>query len=95
MSQDIHEILAEPGDSVTVDQPVARLYDGNLRAAAATAQQEIKREIANLEAAQARLALLRAQPTPEELTIAESRVEQARINLTAPATGPQTRSGTL
>lgn len=83
MSQDIHEILAEPGDSVTAGQPVARLYDGNLRAAAATAEQEIKREIANLEAAQARLALLRAQPTPEELKIAESRVEQARINLTA------------
>jgi len=83
MSQDIHEILAEPGDSVTAGQPVARLYDGNLRAVAATAEQEIKREIANLEAAQARLALLRAQPTPEELKIAESRVEQARINLTA------------
>jgi multidrug resistance efflux pump len=83
MSQDIHEILAEPGDSVTAGQPVARLYDGDLRAAAATAEQEIKREMANLEAAQARLALLRAQPTPEEIKIAESRVEQARINLTA------------
>ncbi len=83
MSQDIHEILAEPGDSVTAGQPVARLYDGDLRAAAATAEQEIKREKANLEAAQARLALLRAQPTPEEIKIAESRVEQARINLTA------------
>ena len=83
MSQDIHEILAEPGDSVIAGQPVARLYDGNLRAVAATSEQEIKREIANLEAAQARLALLRAQPTPEELKIAESRVEQARINLTA------------
>ena len=83
MSQDIHEILVGPGDSVTVDQPVARLYDGDLRAAATTAEQEIKREMANLEAAQARLALLRAQPNPEEIKIAESRVEQARINLTA------------
>ena len=83
MSQDIHEILVGPGDSVTAGQPVARLYDGDLRAAAATAEQEIKREKANLEAAQARLALLRAQPTPEEIKIAESRVEQARINLTA------------
>ena len=83
MSQDIHEILVGPGDSVAVGQPVARLYDGDLRAAAATAEQEIKREKANLEAAQARLALLRAQPTPEEIKIAESRVEQARINLTA------------
>ena len=83
MSQDIHEILVGPGDSVTVNQPVAQLYDGNLRAAATTAEQEIKREMANLEAAQARLALLRAQPNPEEIKIAESRVEQARINLTA------------
>lgn len=83
MSQDIHEILVGPGDSVTVDQPVARLYDGDLRATVATTEQEIKREMANLEAAQARLALLRAQPTLEELKIAESRVEQTRINLTA------------
>ncbi len=83
MSRVLHETLAEPGDSVTVGQPVARLYDGDLRAAATTAEQEIKREMANLEAARARLALLRAQPTPEELKIAESRVEQARISLKA------------
>ncbi len=83
MSQDIHEIFVEPGDSVIAGQPVAQLYDGDLRAAEANAEQEIRREIANLEAAQARLTLLREQPTPEALKIAESRVEQARINLTA------------
>lgn len=83
MSRVLHEVFVEPGDSVTVGQPVAQLYDGDLKATATTAEQEIKREIANLEAARAQLALLREKPTQEELRIAESRVEQARISLTA------------
>ncbi len=83
MSRVVHEILAEPDDTVKAGQPVARLYDGDLRSEVATAEQEIKRETANLEAARARLALLREQPTPEEMSIAKSRVEQARISVTA------------
>ena len=83
MSRVLHEVFVESGDSVTVGQPVAQLYDGDLKAAATTAEQEIKREIANLEAARARLALLREKPTREELRIAESRVDQARISLAA------------
>ena len=83
LSQVVHAILAEPGDTVKAGQPVVQLYDGDLRAAVGASKQEIKREIANLEAARASLTLLREKPTPEELKIAEARVEQARITLTA------------
>ena len=83
LSRVIHQIIAVPGDSVKADQPVAQLYDGDLRGAVSAAEKELLREKANLESSKARLALLREQPTPEELKIAESRVEQARIGLKA------------
>lgn len=82
MSRVIHKIYAEPGDTVKANQPVAQLYEGDLRAAVAAAKKEVKRERANLAAAQAQLALLKENPI-EERKIAESRVEQARISMTA------------
>jgi multidrug resistance efflux pump len=83
LSRVVHDIFAEPGDTVRAGQPVAQLYSGDLRGTVATSAQEIKRERANLEAAKASLTLLREKPTPEELKIAEARVEQARITITA------------
>lgn len=83
MSRVIERIIAEPGDTVKAGDPVAQLYDGDLRAEVAAAEKEIKREEANLESARARLAMLREKPTPEELKIAESRLDQARITLTS------------
>lgn len=82
MSRVIHRIYAEPGDTVRTNQPVAQLYDGDLRAAVAAAKKEVKREQANLAATQAQLALLQENPL-EEQKIAQSRVEQAKISLTA------------
>lgn len=82
MSRVVHRIYAEPGDTVKANQPVAHLYDGDLRAAVAAAEKEVKRETANLAAARAQLALLNENPV-EELKIAKSRVDQAKISLTA------------
>jgi multidrug resistance efflux pump len=82
MSRVVHRIYALPGDTVRAHQPVAQLYDGDLRAAVAAAEKEVKREMANLAAANAQLALLQENPI-EERKIAESRVQQARISLTA------------
>lgn len=82
MSRVIHRIYAEPGDTVRAGQPLAQLYDGDLRAAVAATEKEVKRETANLAAARAQLALLQENPV-EELKIAQSRVDQARISLTA------------
>ena len=82
MSRVIHRIYAQPGDTVRANQPVAQLYDGDLRAAVAAAEKEVKREVANLASAKAQLALLQENPL-EERKIAESRVQQARISLTA------------
>lgn len=79
----IKEVYCEPGARVRAGQPVVRLYDGDLRTDVEAAEQEVQRAEANLERARAHLALLREKPTPEELKIAESRVEQARIALTA------------
>jgi len=82
MSRVVHRIYAQPGDTVRANQPVAQLYDGDLRAAVAAAEKEVKREIANLASTKAQLALLQENPV-EERKIAESRVQQARISLTA------------
>ena len=82
MSRVVHRIYAEPGDTVRANQPVAQLYEGDLRAAVAAAEKEVKREHANLAAARAHLALLKENPL-EERKIAAARVEQARIGLTA------------
>ncbi len=79
----IQKIYCRPGTPVKAGQPVAQLYDGDLRAAVAEAEKEVQRAQANLEFALAHLALLKEKPTEEELKIAESKVEQARISLTA------------
>ncbi len=83
MSRVIEALYVQPGDTVIANQPLALLYNGDLRAAVGAAEKDIKREHANLESDRARLALLREKPTAEELKIAESRVDQARISLTA------------
>ena len=83
MGRVIQDILVEPGDTVKIGQAVAKLYSGDLRAAVATAEQEINRERANLEVARASLQLLLEKPTPEEMSIATSRVEQAEITVKA------------
>ena len=79
----VHQILCYPGTPVKIGQPVARLYDADLRATAAAAEKEVQGAEANLEVARAQLALLKEQPTPEELKIAESKLDQAKISLTA------------
>ena len=82
MSRVIQRIIAVPGDTVLAKAPVATLYDGDLRAAVSAAEKEVKREWANLGAARAQLALLKENPE-EEQNIAESRVDQAKISMTA------------
>ncbi len=81
----VDRVLVVPGDTVSVGQVVAQLYDGDLRSAVASAEKEVKGAEANLAVVQGRLAILREQPTPEELRIAESRLEQAEISLVARA----------
>tara|TARA_B100001123_G_scaffold447772_1_gene606371 strand:+ start:3115 stop:4377 length:1263 start_codon:yes stop_codon:yes gene_type:complete len=79
----IQDVLCEPGTQVKVGQPVVKLYNSDLQSAAAAAEKEIQRAEANLEFAAAHLALLKEKPTKEELKIAESQLEQARIAITA------------
>ena len=83
LSRVIERIIRHPGDPVKAGDPVAQLYYSDLQAAVATAEKEVTRTEANLEYARAHLALLKEKPTPEELKIAESKMEQARISLTA------------
>ena len=79
----VEKVFCYPGTHIAANQPVAQLYDGDLRTGVASADKEVQRAQANLEAARAFLSLLEERPTPEELRIAESKVEQAEINLTA------------
>lgn len=79
----IEAIHCEPGQAVKAGQPVVQLYNGDLLSAVEAAGKEVQRGEANLEHAQANLALLKEKPTAEALKIAESRVEQARIALKA------------
>jgi len=83
LSRVLQEIICPPGTAVKAGQPVAQLYNGDLKATVSTAITDLRRAEANLEESRARLALLEEMPTPEELKIAESRVEQARITLKA------------
>ena len=79
----IQDVLCEPGTQVKAGQPVVKLYDSDLQSAAAAAEKEIQRAEANLEFAAAHLALLKEKPTKEELKIAESKLEQTQIAITA------------
>ena len=83
MTRVMQEVYCQPGTPVKAGQPLAQLYDGDLRAAVASAGKDVQRAEANLEVARAQLELLREKPTPEELKISESRVEQAKISLDA------------
>ncbi len=79
----IKAIHCEAGQAVKAGQPVVQLYNGDLLSAVEAAGKEVQRGEANLEHAQANLALLKEKPTAEALKIAESRVEQALIALKA------------
>ncbi|MDA0746875.1 MAG: HlyD family efflux transporter periplasmic adaptor subunit [bacterium] len=79
----IQKIYVDSGDPVKTGQPLVQLYDGDLRAAVASSEKEVQRAEANLEYARAHLALLKEKPNKEELKIAESQLEQAKIALTA------------
>jgi multidrug resistance efflux pump len=83
MSRVIKEIYVQPGTPVKVGDPLVRLYDADLISDVAETEKEVQRAEANLEFARAHLALLREKPTAEELRIAESEVEQAKISLEA------------
>ena len=83
LSRVIDRVLVEPGDTIRTGQVLAQLYDGDLRGSVTTAEKDLKGAEANLAVVKARLARLREQPTPEELRIAESLLEQAKINLDA------------
>ena len=77
----VKDIVAEAGDSVLAGDIVALLYDGDLRADVVSAEKRLKGATATLKVTKARLAHLAEQPTREELKIAESKLEQAQINL--------------
>jgi len=83
LSRVVEQIICPPGTPVKAGQPVVQLYNGDLKAKVSDAQTEIRRAEANLESSRARLALLEEKPTPEELNISKSRVEQAKITLQA------------
>ena len=83
LSRVIKRIVAEAGDTVLAGDVVVLLYDGDLRAEVAATDKQLKGAEATLKVAQARLAHLEEQPTEEKLRIAESQLEQARINLKA------------
>ena len=79
----VQNILCYPDTPVKAGQALAQLFDGDLLAAVASAEKEVQRAEANLEVARAQLDMLKEKPTTEELKIAESIVEQARISLIA------------
>ena len=83
LSRVVEQIICPPGTPVKAGQPVVQLYNGDLKAKVSDAKTEIRRAEANLESSRAQLALLEEKPTPEELNISKSRVEQARITLQA------------
>ena len=83
LSRVVDHVFVVPGDTVRAGDTVAQLYDGDLRSLVRTAEKDLKGAEANLAVVQARLALLKEKPTPEELRIAESRLDQAKINLEA------------
>jgi multidrug resistance efflux pump len=81
--------LVEPGDEVSVDDPLIRLD-------AADAQLAVRRAETALEAVQARLALLESSPRREDVAVAEARVEAARAGVDqAVARLDQLQSGSL
>ena len=83
LSRVVDRVLVGPGDTVRTGQVLAQLYDGDLKSSVTTAEKDLKGAEANLAVTKARLARLREQPTPEELRIAESLLEQAKISLEA------------
>jgi HlyD family secretion protein len=83
------EVLVEPGDEVSADDPLIRLD-------ATDAQLAVRRAETALEAAHARLALLETRPRREDVAITEARVEAARAGVDqAVARLDQLQSGSL
>jgi len=83
------EVLVEPGDEVSVDDPLIRLDP-------ADAQLAVRRAQTALEAAEARLALLESRPRREDVAVVEARVEAARAGVgQAAARLDQLQSGSL
>jgi HlyD family secretion protein len=81
------EVPVEQGDEVVAGDPLVRLDPTDARLA-------VRRAETALEAAQARLALLQADPLPEEIAAAEAQVEAARAVLSqAAAQRDQLKSG--
>ncbi|HEX9595252.1 MAG TPA: biotin/lipoyl-binding protein, partial [Anaerolineales bacterium] len=68
------EVLVEPGEMVEADQPLAKLDDRQARQAVARAE-------ANLTLAQAELANLVAEPSAEELAVAEAQLAVVEAQL--------------
>jgi HlyD family secretion protein len=83
----VMEVLVEPGDEVAEGDPLARLDSTD-------AQLAVQQAEAALEAAQAKLALLRAGARAEEIAVAEAQIEAARAALSqAAAQRDQLKSG--
>jgi HlyD family secretion protein len=82
-------VLVEPGDQVEADDPLIRLDSTD-------AELAVRRAQTALEAAQARLALLKSRPRREEVAVAEARVEAARAGVDqATARLDQLQAGSL
>lgn len=83
------EVLVEPGDAVAADDLLVRLD-------AADADLAVQRARVALEAARLRVGLLESRPRPEEVAVAEARVEAAKPGIDqAEARLAQLRAGSL
>jgi len=83
----LEELYVDEGDHVTAGQPIARLYDKDLRA-------ELLKTRAEVREVRAQLDLLEAGPTAQELEVAKTTVTKAEDQLTY-AQSRLTRFGTL
>ena len=68
------EVLVEPGDEVAAGDPLVRIDPTD-------AQMAVRRAEAALEAAQGRLALLKARPRPEEIAVVEAQLKAAEASI--------------
>lgn len=77
----VAEVYIEVGDEVAVGDPLVKLETGELELQVAQAQ-------AGLAAAEARLAQLKAGPSPEDLAAAQAALDSARAQLEQLQSGP-------
>lgn len=88
----IVEVLVEEGESVTADQPLARLDDSLLQNQRTQAETTLQTAQANLLVAQAAFYQATAGARPEDISAAKARLDQARAgyyDLTATLTSDQ------